>query len=526
LAGEVTDDMRHPATPASVTIRTEARPPETDPRLGVAVAAPAGPPPAHRLVTIGDSLTHGFQSGAIYNTQISYPRTIAWEMGWSEQFRYPRYGGPGGLPINIEFVIRRLESEFGDKIDWWEAAAAVFAVRQVMDQIEDYWERGPGSVPPNTSAINHNLAVYGWDVRDALDRTSAYCAKAIKAPKDDWFAQIVENANDRAALRVLPPAIDDRGMSSVDAAECLGKDGGIETLIVFLGANNALGAVLTLKVAWSQAGASGNDYQRLDKKGAFTVWDPDHFAIEIAALEKRIAAIDARHVIWTTVPHVTIAPLARGVHKKVRHGSRYFPYYTRPWIKDADFHPADDPHITENEARAIDSAIDQYNDAIVRIVRDARAQGRDWYLLDLAGVLDRLASRRYVEDPAARPSWWRPYELPEALQQLAPPPDAKFFASGPNGRTQGGIFSLDGVHPTTVGYGIVAQEFINVMQLAGVPFYYGDGRTRREGPIAVDFQRLIALDTLISDPPRSLNNDVHLVGWLDEKLDMLKRLFF
>src|SRR5215471_18673609 len=105
--------MRDPATPASVVIKTEARPPETDPRLGVAVSAPTGVPPAHRLVTIGDSLTHGFQSGAIYNTQISYPRTIAWEMGWSEQFRYPRYGGPGGLPINIEFVILRLESQFG-----------------------------------------------------------------------------------------------------------------------------------------------------------------------------------------------------------------------------------------------------------------------------------------------------------------------------------------------------------------------------------------------------------------------------
>src|ERR1051325_8968138 len=75
VAGDdVTDDLRDPATPASVKIKTEARRPETDPRVGVALAAPAGPPPQHRLVTIGDSLTHGFQSGAIYNTQISYPR--------------------------------------------------------------------------------------------------------------------------------------------------------------------------------------------------------------------------------------------------------------------------------------------------------------------------------------------------------------------------------------------------------------------------------------------------------------------
>jgi hypothetical protein len=519
VAGDVTDDMRDPATPASVKIRAEARQPEVDPRLGVPVALPASPTPTHRLVTIGDSLTHGFQSGAIYNTQISYPRMIAWEMGWSESFRYPRYGGPGGLPINIEFVIRRLESQFGDKIDWWEAASAAFSVRQCMDEIEDYWERGPGAAPPKALGINHNLGIYGWDVRDALSRTSAYCSEAIKAPKDDWLDQVVQDHNDRAALRVLPALTDAKGLSAVDAAEQLGKDGGIETLIVFLGANNALGSVVGLKVAWSQAG-----YQQLETKGAFTVWDPEHFAAELDLLAARVAKIKARHVIWATVPHVTIVPIARGVAKKVRPQSRYFPYYTRPWISDADFDPADDPHVTENQARAIDSAIDQYNDEIVRTVRDARGKGQDWYLLDVAGLLDRLASRRYIEDPSARPEWWRPYDLPAALQQLAPVPDSKFFASGPGGRTQGGIFSLDGVHPTTVGYGIVAQEFINVMQLAGVPFFYGDGRTPRQGPVAVDFKRLIALDTLISDPPRSLSGDVGLVGWLDERLDLFKRL--
>lgn len=525
MAGDVTEDLKDPATPASVKVRTEARRPETDPRLGIPVVPGGGPAPLHRLVTIGDSLTHGFQSGAIYNTQISYPRIIAWEMGWSEQFRYPRYGGPGGLPVNIEFLVRRLEREFGDQIDWWEAAAAAFSVRQYMDEIEDYWERGPGTVPAKPAGINHNLGIYGWDIRDALERTSGTCAKALTEPKDDWFDQIVQDHNDRAALRVLPPLGAGPAMSSVDAAEALGADGGIETLIVFLGANNALGAVVNLKVAWSQGGASGKDYQSLEKKKAFTVWDPEHFAVELGVLAGRVARIKARHVIWATVPHVTIAPIARGVAKKVRPSSRYFPYYTRAWISDADFDPADDPHITENQARAIDSAIDQYNDEIVRAVRDARNMGRDWYVLDVAGVLDRLASRRYIQDPAARPDWWRPYDMPQALRQLTPEVDSRFFASGPDGRTQGGIFSLDGVHPTTVGYGIVAQEFINIMQLAGVPFHYGDGRTVRQGPVAVDFKRLIALDTLISDPPRSLRSDITLVGWLDEKLDVFKRLF-
>ncbi|HVR64345.1 MAG TPA: hypothetical protein VMU50_20735 [Polyangia bacterium] len=477
-------------------------------------------------MTLGDSLTHGFQSGAIFNTEISYPRIIAWELGWGDQFRDPRYGGPGGLPINIELLIRRLEQQFGDKVDWWELAHAAFSLRSIMDEIEDYWERGPGAQPPTLAGINHNLGMYGWDLRDAMSRTSAICRRAIVTPKDDWISQIVENASDRAALRVLPAySGEGPGMSTVDAAEALGEDGGIETLIVFLGANNALGAVIDLEVTWSQAGASGEDYRDLQKKAAFTVWDPLHFKAELVELDRRIRAINAQHVIWGTVPHVTIAPLARGVGSKVRPDSRYFPYYTRPWIDDASFDPADDPHLTENEARAVDSAIDQYNDFIVAGVAQARREGHDWYLLDVAGILDRLASKRYIDSPAARPAWWRPYDLPPALAALSPRPNSWFFQSGPDGRQQGGLFSLDGVHPTTIAYGIVAQEFINVMQLAGVPFFFGDGRTLRPGSVKVDFQRLIALDTLIKDPPRSLSNDLRLVGWFDQKIDLFKRLF-
>ena len=514
-------------TPASVDVRAEARAPQTDATLGVPLPVPPALVAKHRLVTLGDSLTHGFQSGAIYNTEISYPRIIAWEMGWDDQFRYPKYGGPGGLPVNIEFLLRRLEREFGNELNWWELASAAFSVRSTMDEIEDYWERGAGAHPLPINGIHHNLGIYGWDVRDALSRTATFCAQAIQTPKDDWLSQIVENANDRAALRVLPRVAPGAaaGLSSVDAAQALGQDGGIETLIVFLGANNALGTILHAKVRWSQAGASGKDYQDLKLKQAFTVWDPEHFRVELQELEQRIAQIPALNVIWATVPHVTIAPLARGVGRKVAPGSRYFPFYTRPWIDDDHFDPKDDPRITENEARAIDSAIDQYNEDIVDVVKRARTAGRRWFLLDMAGVLDRLAARRYMEDPLARPAWWQPYELPPALQQLVPPPNAKFFTSGPAGRSAGGIFSLDGVHPTTIGYGIIAQEFINVMQLAGVPFHFGDGFTPRHGPVLVDFKRLIALDTLISNPPHSLSSDLKLIGWFDQRIDFFKRLF-
>ena len=95
---------------------------------------------------------------------------------------------------------------------------------------------------------------------------------------------------------------------------------------------------------------------------------------------------------------------------------------------------------------------------------DARNANLDWLVLDIAGLMDRLAARQYITDILARPDWWTEYELPPELKVLSPKVDSKFFGSAPEGRTQGGLFSLDGIHPTTVGYGIIAQEFINIMQ--------------------------------------------------------------
>jgi hypothetical protein len=66
----------------------------------------------------------------------------------------------------------------------------------------------------------------------------------------------------------------------------------------------------------------------------------------------------------------------------------------------------------------------------------------------------------------------------------------------------------------------MAQEFIKVMQLAGVKFYKSDGKTERTGEVKVDFKRLIAEDTLISNPPKSLSNAVSLIGMLDKNFNI------
>src|SRR5262249_35126202 len=156
---------------------------------------------------------------------------------------------------------------------------------------------------------------------------------------------------------------------------------------------------------------SGSGYDDLEKKREYTVWRPSHFSAEYKQTTQAIRKIRARHIIVSNVPHVTIAPVARGVARKVREDSRYFPFYTRPWIPDSQFDKNEDPHLTGQEARAIDSAIDQYNEVIADSVKQARQDGLDWYLFDIASLLDRLAQRRYIESPLARPDWWKPYDL-------------------------------------------------------------------------------------------------------------------
>jgi hypothetical protein len=494
-----------PGTPEDVVERAAAddqRVPVFDPRVGRG-PVPASGGAAQRLVVLGDSLSHGFQSAAIFNTGRSWPALVARALGWSDQYRHPVYDGPGdGFPINLEFLLRELERHFGAQVDWWELPEALVRVRALMDRIEDYWERGDGSVAPDVPAINHDLAMYGWNLRDPVTRTATTLAAAIKPPADGFANQLVENASPRAALRVYPHFdAATRNMTLLDAARALGAEGGIETLVVFLGANNALGTVVDLKVIWS-----GGDAWP-------TVWRPVDFRADLAVLASEVERVAARHVIWVTVPHVTVAPIARGVDDKIGPRSRYFPYYTRPWIANADFDPGVDPHLTAEQARAIDYAIDFYNDAITDLVGRARDAGRDWYLFELAGTLDKLASRRYIDDESARPPWWEPYVLPPELAALDPVPNSRFLTGDGHGhRIQGGLFSLDGVHPTTIGYGLIAQELIDIMRLAGVQV------------ADIDFGWVLEQDTLVRTPPRTLGAGLKTLGWADQHLGWLMRL--
>src|SRR3989344_960463 len=528
--GNAPDSRRDDDTPDEVIVNMEPRSPDFDPTLGIPVAQTATLGTSmNKLVTIGDSVTMGFQSGDIFNTKYSWPKIVAAEIGCDPGFRFPLYESFGGLPANIEYLVRSLEHTYGSNIDLWELPGASFRLRHLMSEIADYWQLGAGVEAPLTSAIMHNLAICGWDIRDALSRTAKNLKDFRLTPKKNSIKRYLANAKIRAGLGVYSSM--DETDTLLDAARKLGDQGakpgsggdaatpGIETLVVFLGANNVLASVVLLDVQWS-----GPGFDQLSKeKDEYTVWCPSHFKSEYLLLVNELKKVKAQHVILVNVPHVTIAPIARGVREKVQSKSRYYPYYTRPWISDAQFNPDHDPHITENQARAIDSAVDQYNDVIADVVRERRRAGQDWYVMDIAGMLDRLVHPRYIKSPDPQPTWWTPYDLPEAFNSIDPTPDSRFFASDSDGRMQGGLFSLDGVHPSTIGYSLIAQEIINIMQLANVPLYFGDGKTLRPGPVKVDFERWLRADSLNSNPPASLSSDLKTFAWLDATADLLTK---
>ncbi|MDH2445152.1 hypothetical protein QDR37_14455 [Amnibacterium sp. CER49] len=129
-----------------------------------------------------------------------------------------------------------------------------------------------------------------------------------------------------------------------------------------------------------------------------------------------------------------------------------------------------------------------------------------------------------LPERAAGPLWWweplaeSDHVLPPALRRLSPMPDTRFYASDRFGRSAGGLVGLDGVHPTTIGYGVIAQAVLDVLLLKA------DVRPGAEAPGAIDFAALAALDPLLARPPTRLDEIGRAVGWIGKRVDLAEAL--
>jgi lysophospholipase L1-like esterase len=439
-----------------------------------------------KLVAIGDSLTQGFQSLAINKTILSYPAMIAECLGVRvPDFQVPDFLGKGGLPFNIEWLARSLEERYGGDISLFEWVFALDTIVDLIDEVEEYWERGKGAQP--TKDVNyHNLAVWGFKVADAYNITAQMCETALQGSKNDWFRPPSEPML-RTAYRVLNPArLPERSQDTqiAVAKKIKAEDGEIENLIVWLGANNCLGTVVQLRFAETGDEPPGPN-------SPYTLWKPTAFKKEYDILARHIQEIGAKNVYVATVPHVTIPPVTRGIMKdrgRLPQSRKYFDYYTHFFIKDKEFDPNKHPYLTSDQAEKIDNYIGEYN----KIIRE-HAANNGWHVVDACSVLDKLAVRRNHGVPT--------YPLPDPIRDLS----IRLFEIEPNGKIMnGGLISLDGVHPTTCGYAIVAQEFINVM------------KEQNPGIRDIDFAEARFWDTLVSRPPRTLDDIFNMLMTLEK----------
>lgn len=430
-----------------------------------------------KLVAIGDSLTQGFHSLAITNTDQSYPAVIARSMNLDlqKEFRLPDFRGRGGLPCSIEWLARRLEERYGANLSAFEWARGLHTLADFIDEVEDYWERGRGS-QPSANVDYHNLAVWGFEVADSYNISAQLCAQAIAGSKDNWFRPPSEPRL-RTALNVLNPARSPARSADTQlsiARRIRQEQAGIDHLVVWLGANNCLGTVVELEIRDTGPEPPG-------PRSTKTLWSPEAFALEYERLEAEIAAIAATHVYVGTIPHVTIPPITRGImddRGRLPLDRKYFDYYTRFFILDKEFDPGRDPYLSGADAKKIDDTIDAYN-AVIR----AAAGRHGWHVVDLCQMLDDLAVRRNHGNPT--------YPLPPELSDLS----VRFLEFTPSGEIKnGGLIGLDGVHPTACGYALVAQEFIKAI------------RPHEPGIRDVDFTDARRWDTLISHPPRTLDD--------------------
>jgi len=453
-----------------------------------------------KIAAIGDSLTQGFQSGAIWNTAWSFPAIVARSYGLAvpSDFRVPSFGKLG-LPLNLERLLYEAEERLSARPSDFELFVRLpLVIQDFIDEVEDYYERGAGAAPAKFGGSYHNQAVWGFALADALRLTPERSQAAILAEEgwiEDDFLGLPSGSMYRTAKKVFNPKdVAERAQDTQLRAleRLLEADGPLDILVVWLGANDALGTVLDLEIK-DMTGVDDLPTDpvqlaqwNLTSEAVFRS-DYTQLAGELDALLRRLSP--GTQVFVGNVPHVTIPPITRG---SGHFDGAYFDQYRRFFVPD------DTPtllleRLTREDAQKIDQRIDSFNVCI----REQVGARQGWHLVDTCALLDELAVRRNnaEADPGQR---LRQHYLDRGrpdhpLLRETPVPSILMYQVKNGVRTQGGLMSLDGVHPSTIGYGVIAEHFLEAMQAAGVP---------GSDPRNVPWDDVIANDQLLGHPPR------------------------
>jgi hypothetical protein len=464
-----------------------------------------------KLFTIGDSISQGFMSLAAARTDLSYSTLIASKLGLKPQkdYLYPDWGA-GGIPLNIENILRTLNKRYGSNIRGIEWLTVLQTINEVVNEAEEYYERGLGSLNkpfPGNVEYFHNIAIQGFNVADSWLVNQEVCEEGIELERNkkstDDFLQGPDAPFYRTALKVLNPSLKEefRTFSQIDWLRHHAKTEGIENLVLWLGANNALGTVIGLKINQTRNDSKQRPHTlshlRRRRVWKWNLWHPDDFRDEYSEFLKQVHEAMQKNVAqnWKvfvgTIPLVTIAPIAKGVGEateiKTKDGDyygTYYKYYTY-FPFEEDFARTTGTHLTMQDALHIDSCIRKYNKIIKELINkqnEQYGQSPRYYTVDISKAFEELAFKRNKGQPS--------YEFPPFFEFVYPKVNTKYYHANVNGElTQGGLVSLDGIHPTTIGHGILAYEFLKKMNEAEVV-----------NDCELDWENIFANDLLYTKP--------------------------
>ncbi|MCH6258759.1 hypothetical protein MLD52_19530 [Puniceicoccaceae bacterium K14] len=463
-----------------------------------------------KIFTIGDSISQGFMSGAAANTEFCYSTLIS-DAIKQKNYRYNKWDQRYKTKVDLERILRTLEKRYGSNIRGLEWVGVAPTINSVLDQAEDYFERGDGRLgepvlSPHTNEGFHNVAVEGMDVADVFQVTPKLCRTKIRTAKKrkDEFLGIANASFYRNAYRTLNP----QGLkgekkygdyTAVDWLRHVSEEEGVENLLLWIGANNALGTVLSLNIKQTP-----NDPDRVlkadrDERSEWNLWHPNDFRAEYTILLDKIVSAMKNNKCgeWRAfignIPLVTIAPLAKGVgeHRIIKDPAGtgrdclYYQYYTYfPLSKESALKTG--KYLKFKDALFIDQTIIEFNKIIKDLVSSVnQSLGKDrLHVVDTSKALSEMAWKRNIGQPT--------YKFPKELAFLHPQIDTKYYHSTRDGKLEkGGVFSLDGIHPSAIGQGLIAHEFLKEMKNVHSSAYQNAN---------LDWKGIVESDTLRQDP--------------------------
>lgn len=450
-----------------------------------------------KLLTIGDSLSQGLMSGAAARTDLSFSTLIARAMGLNPgpankpgiDYYYPEWR-KGGLPANLEYILRKMNTCYGSDIRGLDWVTILHHINRVIDESEDYYEREEGRADNRYHGkvpSFHNISSWSFEIADSWLVTPELCFNEIEKRKktdgrDGWMA-IPNAAFYRTALKVLAPNLDSN-YTQLDWLRYHASTEGIENLILWLGSNNVLKTVLKLKITATDNDPDRRPHQfshRERKLKGWNLWHPEDFLAEYSEFIQRTHEILIHYNIsknWRVfvgnIPHTTIIPILKGIGPKIeiKNKGSYYKYYTFMPFNE-NFALKKKIYIPFHRALFLNDCIDDYNATIKNLISEKNKQLKSdsyaplptdrYHLVDMCDAFDQMDWHRNNGKPT--------YNFPPYFDNINPKVNTKFYDVDENGKMKdGGLFGLDGVHPSAIGHGIIAHEFIKVMKRAGAHF--------------------------------------------------------